>query len=109
MTTTRHLQLVNVHPDKRDTYLELHAAVWPQVESRISASNITNYSIFIEGDLLIAYFEYTGDDFAADMALMAADPVTQEWWSHTDPCQKPLEGAPPGAIWTDAREVWHLE
>lgn len=104
----RHIQLVNVRPEKRDEYLRLHAEVWPEVEARITASNITNYSIFIHGDLLVAYFEYRGSDFDADMAAIAADPVTQDWWRHTDPCQSPLEGAGPGELWIDAREVWHL-
>ena len=39
---------------------------------------------------LFAYFEYVGDDFAADMAKMAADPMTQDWWKFTDPLQEPL-------------------
>jgi len=101
-------QLVNVHPGKRDEYLGLHAAVWPEVEARISASNISNYTIFVHGDSLVAYFEYLGDDFEADMALMASDPVTREWWALTDPCQDPLPGTPSGQIWTTADEVWHL-
>ena len=41
----------------------LHAAVWPQVEERLTASNITNYSISIRDDLPVAYFEYRGGDF----------------------------------------------
>lgn len=105
---TRHLQLVGVRPEKRDEYLALHAAVWPQVEETITAAHLENYSIFIHGDLLIAYFEYTGDDFDADLASIAAHPVTQEWWKHTDPCQRALPEAAAGAIWTDATEVWHL-
>jgi L-rhamnose mutarotase len=32
-----------------------------------------------------------GSDFAADMANMAADPKTQEWWVIMNPMQKPLE------------------
>ena len=104
----RHSQLVRVHPEKREEYLDLHRAVWPGVEAMISSCGIRNYSIFIHDDLLIAYFEYVGDDFEADMARMAADPVTREWWSHTDPCQNPLPGTPAGKIWTEATEVWHL-
>ena len=39
---------------------------------------------------LFSYFEYVGDDFAADMANMAADPTTQKWWAVCKPCQEPL-------------------
>lgn len=108
MSIKRHLQLVNVAPEKRDEYLALHAAVWPAVETRISASHIENYTIFIRGDLLIAYFEYTGEDYEADQALIAADPDTQEWWKLTDPCQIPIDGSPDGSLWSHADEVWHL-
>jgi L-rhamnose mutarotase len=31
------------------------------------------------GDLLFAYYEYTGDDYAADIAAIAADLTTQQW------------------------------
>ena len=101
-------QLVGLRPEKREEYLRLHAAVWPGVEARLSASNISNYSIFLFGDQLMSYFEYLGDDFEAYMALIAADPETREWWSHTDPCQEPLPGTPEGEIWATADEVWHL-
>jgi L-rhamnose mutarotase len=108
VSVQRHLKLVNVLPEKREQYFELHSAVWPDVQARIAASNITNYSIFIEVDLRVAYFKYVGSDFESDVALIAADPITREWWSHTDPCQVPFPSAEPGQMWRDAQEVWHL-
>ncbi|MDO9396671.1 MAG: L-rhamnose mutarotase [Herbiconiux sp.] len=105
----RHALVVGVEPSLREEYLRLHAAVWPQVEATLSASNITNYSIFVRGDLLVAYYEYVGDDHEADMARIAADPVTREWWTHTDPCQVPLfADQPEGERWAPLTEVWHL-
>ncbi len=62
-------------------YERLHQAVWPSVLSRLSASNIRNYSIYRYGELLFSYLEYAGDDFEADMAAIAADPETQRWWA----------------------------
>ena len=38
---------------------------------------------------LFSYFEYTGSDFAADMAKLAADPTTQRWWEVCKPCHEP--------------------
>ena len=60
-------------------YKRLHADVWPQVLSTIAAANIRNYSIFLKEpeNLMFAYWEYHGADFAADAAKMAADPVTR--------------------------------
>jgi len=52
---------------------------------------------------------HPGDDYAADMARIAADPKTQEWWTHTDPCQvRIVEERVPGALWQPIDEIWHL-
>lgn len=79
-------QLGKLKADKIDEYCKLHADTWPGVLKTISECNLENYSIFLHGDMVFAYFEYTGEDYDADMAKMARDPVTQEWWKHTKPC-----------------------
>jgi L-rhamnose mutarotase len=105
----RHGLIVGVRPDRRDEYLKLHAEVWPGVEATLTRCNVTNYSIFIAGDILIAYYEYVGEDHEADMRRIQADPVSQEWWTHTDPCQVPIAGTPDGDLWFDGTPVWHLD
>ena len=67
-------QVIRVRPEAIDEYERLHAEPWPGVLAAIRRANIRNYSIYRHGELLFAYFEYVGDDFAADMAAMAADP-----------------------------------
>ena len=105
----RHALVVGVRPERRAEYLELHSQVWPQVEQTLRDAHVTNYSIFNVGDLLFAYYEYVGEDHAADMARIAADPVTQQWWQHTDPCQvRVVEEREPGARWQPLDEIWHL-
>jgi len=47
--------------------------------------------------------------YAADMARMAADPKTQEWWKITDPMQEPVPEHGPDQWWTPAREVFHID
>jgi L-rhamnose mutarotase len=101
--------VVGLAPDRREEYLALHAAVWPAVEARLRGSHFTNYTIFIFGDQLFAYYEYRGDDYAADTAAIAADPTTQQWWALTDPCQSRLPGTPDGQQWATMTEVWHLD
>ncbi|GCE13127.1 L-rhamnose mutarotase [Tengunoibacter tsumagoiensis] len=98
-------QLVKVKPECIDEYERIHAAVWPEVLATIHDCNIRNYSIFRHDTLLIAYFEYIGEDYAADMKKMAADPKTQEWWTLTDPMQEPLEGS--SSWWTQGKEVFY--
>lgn len=95
-----------LRPDKRAEYLELHSAVWPGVEAMITECGIRNFTIFVRGDVLFGYYEYVGDDYEADMAKMAADPKTQEWWAAVVPCMKPLTDDGP---WVDMKEVYHLD
>ena len=86
----RYGQVIGVKPEDFERYKKYHAAVWPEVLDMIKKCNMQNYSIFHKDNMLYAYFEYTGTDFAADMAKMAADPKTQEWWSVMEPMQDPV-------------------
>lgn len=90
-------------------YRELHSAVWPGVLATITACNIRNYSIFHRGGWLFSYYEYVGGDYEADMARMAADPVTREWWTLNDPLQWPLEDRAEGEWWAAMDELFHLD
>lgn len=103
--------VIRVRPEKIAEYKRLHADVWPGVLAKIAECNIRNYTIYLREpeNLLFAHFEYHGTDFAADSARMAADPVTQEWWQHTDPCQQPMDSAPPGEQWSPLEEVFHCD
>ena len=109
MVMRRFGQLIGLKSDQIEAYERLHAAVWPAVLAMISACNMRNYSIFRRGELLFAYFEYVGDDYEADMAKMAADPVTREWWTLTEPMQEPLETRMPGEWWATMKEVFHTD
>jgi L-rhamnose mutarotase len=106
-------QVIGIKPEKIPEYKRLHAAAWPDVLKMIGQCNISNYSIFLrkvdDQHYLFAYFEYTGDDIAADMAKMAADPVTQRWWSFCIPCQRPLDDRAEGEWWANMEEVFHFE
>ncbi|MBI5361675.1 MAG: L-rhamnose mutarotase [Planctomycetes bacterium] len=108
----RHGLVLRLKPGARAEYERLHAAVWPEVLATITRSGIQNYSIFVKElddgrEHLFAYFEYHGNDFAADMAHMAADPATQRWWSVCAPLQDPIETRASGEWWARMREVFH--
>lgn len=102
-------RLVGVKPEAIEEYERIHAAVWPEVLATIHACNIRNYSIFLLGNQIFAYYEYVGTDHAADMAKMAADPKTQAWWKITDPMQQPVEGRAEGEWWAEMKEVFHVD
>jgi L-rhamnose mutarotase len=92
-------------------YKRIHAAVWPEVLATIARCNIKNYTIFLKEpeNLLFAYYEYHGTDFKADMAKMAADPKTQEWWTICEPMQSPLPTRKEGEWWAEMENVFHTD
>jgi len=106
--------LIEVKAEKLEEYKQLHAAVWPGVLRKIKQCNIQNYSIYLrkmpDGHYyLFSYFEYSGADFQADMAQMAADPETQRWWAVCKPCQEPLTDRAEGEWWASMQEVFHQD
>jgi L-rhamnose mutarotase len=105
----RYGSVIHVKPEKIEEYKRYHAAVWADVLTMIRQCNIRNYSIFLKDNFLFGYFEYHGDDYAADMAKMAADPKTQEWWALMMPLQKPLETRAEGEWWASMEEVFHAD
>jgi L-rhamnose mutarotase len=110
----RYASVIELRPEKAEEYKTLHAAVWPAVLEMIRACHLQNYSIYLrrlpDGRLfLFSYFEYTGRDFAGDMARMAADPKTQKWWAVCKPCQQPLPDRAPDEWWAAMEEVFHQD
>ena len=110
----RYGMVIGVKPEKIEYYKKIHAAAWPGVLAKIRKCNIRNYSIYLreieKGQyLLFSYFEYTGDDFDADMARMAADPETRRWWAETDPCQSPIPTRGAKEFWSRMDEVFHTD
>ncbi len=106
--------VVAVKPEKVEEYKRLHAAVWPDVLRMIKAAGIRNYSIYFRKladgrPYLFSYFEYVGDDFAADMAKIAEDPTTQKWWAVCKPCHDPLPDRAEGEWWASMEEVFHCD
>ncbi len=102
-------QVIGVKPEHIEQYTHYHAAVWPEVLEMITRCNIRNYSIFRKDGTLFAYFEYIGTDFAGDMAKMAADPKTQQWWAVMEPIQDPIATRAPGEWWAAMEEVFHID
>jgi len=110
----RYASVVELRPEKEQTYRQLHADVWPEVVAAIKKANIRNYNIFvveIDGKkYLFSYLEYVGDDREKDFAAIAKDPTTKNrWWPETDPCQKRLPGTPAGDQWLGMEMLMHID
>lgn len=103
--------VVEIKPECIDEYKRLHANVWPEVLAVIKEANIINYSIYLRdinavGYFLFSYFEYVGTDYKADMARIAAAPITQDWWAQCKPCLRPLDGVTMEECWAPMKKVF---
>ncbi|EPQ58662.1 rhamnose mutarotase [Gloeophyllum trabeum ATCC 11539] len=103
-------------PESVAEYKALHAAVWPGVLAALQRHHIADYSIYHYPplNLLVATFKYTGEDYAKDMAGIAADPETQRWWKVTDGMQESFNEGATGSAgevpwWTELEEVFRFE
>ena len=110
----RHAWVIGLRPEKVEEYKALHANAWPEVLKMIKDCGLQNYSIYLRelpdgGLYLFSYVEYVGEDFDADMAKMAADPVTQKWWELCKPCQTPWANRVGDEWWSTMEEVFHCE
>jgi L-rhamnose mutarotase len=110
----RYGNVIGLRRESMEEYKKVHVAVWPGVLQTIKECNIQNYSIYLrefdDGRLyLISYFEYTGSDFKADMAKMAASKITQEWWAICKPMQQPLAACTADEWWASMEEVFHQD
>jgi L-rhamnose mutarotase len=107
--TRRVASVIHLRPEHEVEYRRLHANVWPSVLATLRRVGVRNYSIFLRDGLLFSYLEYTGDDWTAAQAEIAADLETQRWWQLTDPMQKPVKTATEGEWWAPAEEIFHLD
>lgn len=105
----RFASVIRLRPEKEAEYRELHAAAWPGVLDALRRAHVGNYSIFLRDGVLFSYLEYDGDDYAADLAAVAADDTTRRWWALTDPCQQPVDSAGDSEWWASAEELFHLD
>ena len=100
----RHGSWIGVKLDKLEEYKKYHANVWPEILDMIGQCNIQNYSIYYKDGQLFSYFEYTGDDFEADMAKLDKHPRNIEWLKVCDPMQIPLDGY---ESWAEMEQVYY--
>ena len=108
----RYGSVIRLRPEHYLKYRQLHDNVWPQVLDAMTRANIRNFVIYYhkETGILFQHFEWIGHWttacrdkqeeealFQADMASIANDPVTRQWWTECEPCQEPFAQWPPNA------------
>ena len=110
----RYGSVIGLAADRIDEYRKLHAKIWPGVADRIRQCHIRNYSIYLRklpdgNHYLFSYFEYYGEDFAADSAKMATDLEVQRWWDICKPHTTPLPDRAKDEWWAEMEEVFHQD
>jgi L-rhamnose mutarotase len=88
--------VIKIKPEFIEEYKTVHADSNPGVRDLLIEANMRNFSIFLlqldDGNWYeFGYYEYTGDDFEADMAKLDKHPRNIEWLKVCDPMQIPLE------------------
>ncbi len=104
--------ICRLKPEGAEVYIRQHAQVHtnrPEVVAMIRKCNIRNYSIFHKDGFVFSYFEYVGKDYEKDMARMAADPKTQEWWALVKPLMDPLPTRAEGEWWANMDTIFRLD
>ena len=89
--------VIKIRPEKIDEYKALHAATNPGVRDLLEKYHMRNFSIFLtrldDGNYYeFGYYEYWGNDFEKDKAMLDAEPRNKEWLRICDPLQIPLKG-----------------
>ena len=88
--------VIRLKPEYVAEYRKLHADSNPGVLDLLARYHLRNFSIFlhqIDGNWFeFGYYEYSGDDFEADMAALADEPRNRAWLEICDPMQLPLSG-----------------
>ncbi|HRE66902.1 MAG TPA: L-rhamnose mutarotase [Cyclobacteriaceae bacterium] len=90
-------------------YIAYHKKIWPEIESSIKESGISNMEIYKTGNRLFMIMETT-DSFSFD-AKAAADlnnPKVQEWEALMWKYQQALPQAEPGEKWKLMNKIFEL-
>ncbi len=106
--------VIGIRKEAIPEYVRMHANPPPEVVQAHKDAHIRNYTIYlaeVEPDeyYLFAYLEYTGDDFAADLARLKEKKVMQDWLAITDPTQKPVPLRKPGEWWMRMEPIFRID
>lgn len=81
---TRQMWRKKLDPSKIDEYIYAHDNIWPEISALIKEQGVRNYSIFLDGDELIAYLEH--DDIEElDRINANPKPIAIEWENYMRP------------------------
>jgi L-rhamnose mutarotase len=100
--------VIRIDSSRIREYLALHADSNFGVRDLLIKYNMRNFSIFMtrfdDGNYYeFGYYEYTGNNYDADMAALADEPRNKAWLKICDPMQVPFKGE---ASWKKMQQVF---
>jgi L-rhamnose mutarotase len=96
--------VMRLKPGAEESYRQKHAEIWPEMLSTLRNYGIRNYSIFVHGLMLYAYYE-TDDPLRVEQ--QREDPVVLRWWKMMEPY---MEYNPDGTPWSEPiGELFHMD
>ncbi|WP_412535176.1 L-rhamnose mutarotase [Mesorhizobium sp. BAC0120] len=73
----RYAWTMRLKPGCAGAYVQLHRDIWPEMSATLDRAGYRNYTIFLQDDLLVGYFEC--DDLDELKQVLAADPTAARW------------------------------
>ena len=101
--------VIGIREERLAEYRSVHADDHPGVRDLLTDANMHNFSIFVSRfpdgkHYLFGYYEYTGDDYEADMRALGDHQRNKDWLAMTDPMQIPFPG---NDSWCLMEEVYY--
>ena len=95
-----------IKPDRKDDYLRLHAAIWPELDDLLREAGVATYTIYLWKDTVFSHMEV--DDYARLVERFNGDPIGERWEAQfADILEYP--DADPATGWPERlTEVWDL-
>jgi L-rhamnose mutarotase len=93
-------------PGAEAEYRRRHDEIWPEMLQALRDCGIANYTIFRDGDSLIAFAQCQPDARTA-FAAMAATEVDARWSTSMEPLIEGLTDADGNLHY--ATEMWHMD
>lgn len=98
--------LMSVRPDQHAEYERRHRPIWPELEAKLRAHGVHNYSIFLDPTThqLFGYAEIENEE---QWKAIANTPICKKWWAHMKDIMPSNPDNSPVA--RDIREVFHID
>ena len=97
---------MKLNPGCEKEYKKRHDEIWPELESLLKESGISDYSIFFdkETNILFAVQKQAAENTAQDLKN---NPIVQKWWAMLTDIMETNEDFSP--VVTPLTEVFHLD